>query len=162
MTLFYQTMKTPVGELSLVADSKSVRCIVFRSSWKYYKNRFVDLVKIENTVLLKTKKQLKEYFQGTRRHFSIPYLLEGTKFQIKVWKSLEKIPFGETKSYKDQAKNIKSPKAVRAVGRTNGLNPLCIILPCHRVIGSDGSLTGYAGGLKIKQLLLKHEAKELK
>jgi methylated-DNA-[protein]-cysteine S-methyltransferase len=91
----------------------------------------------------------------------MPYELDGTAFQKRVWKALAKIHFGETKNYKQQAMLVKSPKAVRAVGRTNGLNPLSIVLPCHRVIGSNGSLTGYGGGLKIKKYLLDLESSTL-
>ena len=110
-------------------------------------------------ILSETKKQLHQYFAHQRNQFQIPLLLLGTEFQKSVWQALDKIPFGKTISYQSQAQSIKKPKAVRAVGRTNGLNPICIILPCHRVIGKSGKLTGYAGGLPIKEFLLAHEGK---
>ena len=105
------------------------------------------------TVLL----QLMEYFEGKRKGFDLPLVLPGTEFQIKVWDQLLTIPFGSTRSYAEQAVAIGNPKAVRAVARANGDNRLAIIIPCHRVIGSDGKLTGYGGGLWRKEWLLAHE-----
>lgn len=102
-------------------------------------------------------RQLQEYFAGTRREFSVPYELRGTEFQKRVWAALEQIPYGETRSYRDIAQAAGSPKAVRAVGAANGKNPLWIIVPCHRVVGADGTLTGYAGGLEMKRALLELE-----
>jgi methylated-DNA-[protein]-cysteine S-methyltransferase len=101
--------------------------------------------------------QLEQYFKGKRQHFDLPVDIIGTDFQIKVWKALAQIPFGETASYADIAKKIKSPKAVRAVGTANSKNPICIIVPCHRVITNTGKLGGYAGGTKLKQALLDLE-----
>ena len=101
--------------------------------------------------------QVSEYFEGTRRSFDLPLLLEGTDFQHSVWQHLGEIPFGQTLSYQDLAKAIGKPRAVRAVGAANGRNPISIFVPCHRVIGSDGKLTGYGGGLWRKEWLLKHE-----
>ncbi len=103
-------------------------------------------------------RQVKEYFRGKRREFDLELSPEGTPFQKKVWKVLARIPYGETWSYAQLARAVKSPRAVRAVGRCNALNPIVLILPCHRVIGSDGSLTGYGGGLEAKQLLLGIES----
>lgn len=102
-------------------------------------------------------RQLQEYFAGTRRVFSVPYELRGTEFQKRVWAALEQIPYGEIRSYRDIAQAAGSPKAVRAVGAANGKNPLWIIVPCHRVVGADGTLTGYAGGLEMKRALLELE-----
>lgn len=102
-------------------------------------------------------RQLQEYFAGTRQVFSVPYELRGTEFQKRVWAALEQIPYGETRSYRDIAQAAGSPKAVRAVGAANGKNPLWIIVPCHRVVGADGTLTGYAGGLEMKRALLELE-----
>ena len=101
--------------------------------------------------------QLSEYFSGTRRQFELPLAPAGTAFQLQVWAHLQSIPFGKTASYLDVARNTSGEKAIRAVGAANGKNPLCIIVPCHRVIGSDGSLTGYSGGLWRKEWLLQHE-----
>jgi methylated-DNA-[protein]-cysteine S-methyltransferase len=100
---------------------------------------------------------LKEYFDGTRRHFDLPLGPRGTEFQLRVWEALTQIPYGQTRSYRDIALAIGKPTAVRAVGAANGRNPLPIVVPCHRVIGSDGSLTGFAGGLEAKTRLLQLE-----
>ncbi|MDT0555511.1 methylated-DNA--[protein]-cysteine S-methyltransferase [Patiriisocius hiemis] len=102
--------------------------------------------------------QLKEYFEGTRKTFSIPLAPKGTYFQKKVWEKLEKIPFGKTASYQEMANQLGDPKVIRAAASANGKNPIAVIIPCHRVIGSDGSLTGYAGGLHRKKWLLEHES----
>lgn len=108
-------------------------------------------------VLLQCKKQLDEYFNGARKDFTVPLAPQGTEFQKKVWEELLKIDFGNTASYMSIAKKMSNPGAVRAVGLANGKNPIGIIIPCHRVIGEDGSLTGYAGGLWRKKWLLEHE-----
>ena len=107
--------------------------------------------------LASTLTQLKEYFAGTRRSFDLPLRLQGTEFQQRVWQELTQIPYGETWSYGQLAKRIGKPSASRAVGLANGRNPISILVPCHRVIGADGSLTGYGGGLERKQWLLAHE-----
>ncbi len=101
--------------------------------------------------------QLRAYFKGKLKDFSLPLDLDGTPFQLKVWTALQKIPYGQTISYSELAKWIGQPKAVRAVGGANGRNPIPLVVPCHRVIGSDGSLTGYGSGLPIKSALLEHE-----
>ncbi len=103
--------------------------------------------------------QVSEYFRGERQSFDLPLLMTGTPFQQKVWEALQAIPYGNTRSYMQQTKLLGDEKAIRAVARANGENCLAIIVPCHRVVGSDGSLTGYAGGLKAKKWLLEHEAK---
>ena len=103
------------------------------------------------------KRQLLEYFEGRRRRFTLPVAPEGTAFQKRVWEELQKIPCGTTTTYREIARRIGQPTAVRAVGSANGRNPVAIVIPCHRVIGSDGSLTGYAGGIAIKRRLLQHE-----
>jgi methylated-DNA-[protein]-cysteine S-methyltransferase len=110
-----------------------------------------------NDVCDEALKQISEYFVGSRQEFDLPVTLEGTEFQRRVWQELRSIPFGQTVSYGDLARSIGKPSAVRAVGAANGDNPVSIIVPCHRVIGSDGGLTGYGGGLPRKQWLLKHE-----
>lgn len=103
------------------------------------------------------KKQLKEYFKGKRQHFDVPISVHGTPFQERVWEQLQQIPFGETRSYQQIAEAVGSPKAVRAVGNANNRNPICIIIPCHRVIGKNQQLVGYAGGIVRKQALLEYE-----
>jgi len=113
-----------------------------------------DFEKSETPLIKKTAKQFDEYFNKDRKNFDLPLVLHGTDFQVKVWKSLQKIPYGQTRSYGELAAVIGNPKACRAVGMANNRNPIAIIVPCHRVIGHDGSLTGYGGGLDIKQKLL--------
>lgn len=112
----------------------------------------------ESVFLLNVRRQLEEYFQGRRKIFELPLNPEGTVFQKRVWEELVKIPYGETKSYKEIAKRLGKPGACRAVGMANNRNPIAIIIPCHRVIGSGGTLVGYAGGLEIKKQLLKLES----
>jgi len=111
----------------------------------------------ETPLLKKAAKQFDEYFNKKRRNFDLPLVLQGTDFQIKDWKALQKIPYGQTRSYGEIAAMIGKPKACRAVGTANNRNPICIVIPCHRVIGHDGSLTGYGGGLKLKRKLLDLE-----
>lgn len=113
-------------------------------------------------ILAATAQQLGEYFEGKRTEFQLPLKLEGTPFQKQVWDELLRIPYGETISYRDLARRIKNEKAIRAVGTANGRNPIWIIIPCHRVISSDGSLGGYAGGLPMKEQLLQQEARGLR
>ncbi|QSZ41828.1 methylated-DNA--[protein]-cysteine S-methyltransferase [Sulfurimonas aquatica] len=116
-----------------------------------------DYVESEDAVLKQTAKELNEYFEGKRKNFDVPLVMVGSEFQKSVWEALLKIPYSETSTYKDQAKSIGNEKAVRAVANANGANAISIIIPCHRIIGSDGSLTGYAGGLELKQRLLEIE-----
>lgn len=111
-----------------------------------------------NTVLSDAVHQLDAYFAGDLRHFELPLRPDGTPFQLRVWEELRRIPYGETRSYRDVARSIGSPEAVRAVGAANGRNPIPIVVPCHRVIGANGKLTGFGGGLDVKQLLLDLEA----
>jgi methylated-DNA-[protein]-cysteine S-methyltransferase len=158
MTTHYRIMKSPIGPLYLVEENNELRVVTFANMWPTFKKKFSALEEKATPVLKQAETQLKEYFSGQRRTFDLPLKMTGTKFQNSVWSALGKIPFAETRTYKQQAEVIRSPKAVRAVGRTNGLNPFCIVLPCHRVVGSNGSLTGFAGGLKTKEFLLKFEA----
>ena len=111
----------------------------------------------DSELLGEARQQLREYFAGQRRHFTLPLAPGGTPFQRRVWQELQKIPWGTTASYREIAQRIGQPTAVRAVGAANGRNPVAIVIPCHRVIGSDGSLTGYAGGIATKRRLLQHE-----
>lgn len=153
--LNYQYLKTPVGSLRLVSNGHALLRIEFEN------HRGTDGQQCDDAVLTETACQLKQYFAGRRRSFSLPLAASGTQFQRQVWTALEKIPFGEVRSYQDIASAIGNPKAVRAVGAANGRNPIPIIVPCHRVIGSNGRLTGFAGGLPAKQRLLELEASQL-
>jgi methylated-DNA-[protein]-cysteine S-methyltransferase len=144
-------METPIGLLRIDSSEKGITHIVFTDAieQKIHSHQWID----------DCKQQLKEYFAGKRQQFDLPLDTKGTHFQQSVWQSLSNIPYGQRVSYRDIAESINNPKAVRAVGSANGKNPLCIIVPCHRVIGSDGSLTGYAWGLDRKMWLLEHESK---
>ncbi len=150
----YQYLQCPLGTLRLVSDGEHLVSIEFdgqHGSGQEQQER-------EDRVLRSCASQLREYFAGERRQFDLPLAPGGTDFQRSVWQALEKIPYGERRSYRDLARAIARPKAVRAVGAANGRNPLPIVVPCHRVVGSDGSLTGFAGGLEAKKLLLDLEA----
>jgi len=127
----------------------------------FTKNKITgDFEKKETPLLKSASKQLDEYFSGERKIFNLPIVFHGTDFQVKVWKALQKIPYGETRSYGEIASMTGNPKASRAVGMANNRNPISIIVPCHRVIGYNGTLTGYAGGLELKQKLLNLERME--
>lgn len=120
-----------------------------------------EIVPGKNEYLVRLEKQLDEYFAGKRKKFELDFVFTGTVFQKKVWKALLEIPFGETTTYLALSNKLGDPKAIRAVAGANGANKMAILIPCHRVIGSDGSLTGYAGGLWRKQWLLDHESKQM-
>ncbi|MDM1758905.1 MULTISPECIES: methylated-DNA--[protein]-cysteine S-methyltransferase [unclassified Acinetobacter] len=158
MKLSFMEMPSPVGVLKLVATDTALVAVL----WENEDPKRVRLAElIENTqhpILLETQKQLNEYFAGQRQKFDVPLDFEGTEFQQKVWQALLTIPFGETRSYKDIAEQIGNVKAVRAVGAANGKNPISIIAPCHRVVGANGKLVGFAGGLENKDVLLKLES----
>jgi methylated-DNA-[protein]-cysteine S-methyltransferase len=147
-------VSSPFGKLTLVASEKGLVAIEVRNNAKQ-KATAKNLS--AQAILLKTKKQLEQYFAGKRTSFDIALDLVGTEFQVKAWRALCRIPFGKTISYGQQAANIKKPKAFRAVGSANGKNPIPIIVPCHRVVASDGSLGGYSLGLKMKKHLLALE-----
>jgi methylated-DNA-[protein]-cysteine S-methyltransferase len=148
---------SPVGKLTLVASERGLRAIL----WEHPTRRPARLGEIiesdAHPILLQAERQLREYFAGRRTEFSVPLDFRGTEFQRRVWNALLTIPFAETRSYVQIARQIGCPAAVRAVGAANGQNPIPIIAPCHRVIGSDGKLTGFAGGLENKAKLLSHE-----
>jgi methylated-DNA-[protein]-cysteine S-methyltransferase len=150
--------KSPVGALRFVADERGLNTVWFlrgrknespQPDWKEDPAFFVEVIR-----------QLHEYFAGTLREFEIPLFMDGTDFQKGVWRNLLRIPYGETITYGELAKRIGDPNAVRAVGAANGQNPLPIIVPCHRVIGSNGSLTGFGGGLENKRKLLDLESRQ--
>jgi methylated-DNA-[protein]-cysteine S-methyltransferase len=158
--LYSTTHTTPVGDLTLVASDHGLRAIL----WPKESAKRVGITgrlhrNPSHPVLVATARQLDEYFAGTRATFDIPLDLEGTRFQVAAWRALANIPFGTTTSYRDQAAALGIPTAARALGAANRANPVCIVLPCHRVIGADGSLTGFAGGLPLKRWLLDHEAR---
>jgi methylated-DNA-[protein]-cysteine S-methyltransferase len=156
----YTRIESPLGPLLLVADEAGLRRIDFENGRQRAK---ADPAWKENAAPLKeTVRQLNAYFAGKLENFDLPLAPQGTAFQLKVWQRLCDIPFGETMSYGELAKRIGNPKASRAVGLANGSNPIPIIIPCHRVIGSNGKLTGYGGGLPIKEKLLALEQRRLK
>jgi methylated-DNA-[protein]-cysteine S-methyltransferase len=154
--MLYCTTESPIGELLLAGDGDTLqllhmqggrRPIRVASGWKHSEEPFVPV-----------RAQLAEYFDGRRRRFDLPLKPIGTPFELAVWRALEAIPYGETISYGELAARIGRPEAARAVGVANARNPIAVIIPCHRVIGADGSLTGYGGGLERKRLLLDLEA----
>ena len=161
-TLHSTTHVTPVGMLTIVASDRGLRAVLWsklsaqRAGISPRPRRNPD-----HPILRKTIEQLDEYFAGSRTSFELPLDLEGTRFQLAAWRSLAGIPFAATTTYGRQAAGLGIPKAARALGAANGANPVCIVLPCHRVIGADGSLTGFGGGLPVKQWLLDHEANVL-
>lgn len=158
-TLFMDTLDTPIGTLVLAADAEGLRHIEFPSNrHPVSREGWVPGPEgIAADIIGTTSRQLREYFDGARRDFDLPLAPRGTEFQRQVWQALATIPFGATWSYGELARVIGKPDAMRAVGAANGRNPLPIVLPCHRVIGADGSLTGFGGGLPIKEALLRLE-----
>lgn len=158
-SVFFEHFDTPIGTLTLAADADGLRHIEFpdnrhpvdREGW------ITGASGAAADVLRATREQLREHFDGRRRAFDLPLRPQGTAFQMDVWRTLATIPWGATWSYAELARAIGKPQAVRAVGAANGRNPLPIVLPCHRVIGADGRLTGFGGGLPIKAALLRLE-----
>ena len=159
-----QIYHSPVGEI-ILGSYENRLCL---ANWKYGKHRErvekrvatvlkAKYMETSSDVIEETKKQLDEYFRGQRELFDIPLLMAGTAFQKSVWEALLQIPYGETASYAAQAKCIGNPKAVRAVASANAANAISILIPCHRIIGKNGTLTGYAGGLDVKKKLLELE-----
>jgi methylated-DNA-[protein]-cysteine S-methyltransferase len=157
VTHAYKIIQSPVGDLRLVANDEALIAV----NWENGKSkgaRFGTLVENDNhPVILETERQLKEYFGGKRKTFSLKLELIGTQFQKDVWQMLLTIPFGETRSYGELARRLGNPRATRAVGAANGRNPIPIVVPCHRVIGASGKLTGFGGGLHVKAQLLELE-----
>lgn len=150
MSATYETaMQSPMGWLKLRASGEGLTHLAFAEG--------PGAVNDDHAVLRRAATEMAEYFAGTRREFTVPLSPEGTPFQHRVWDALLRIPFGQTRTYLDIARDLGDPNAVRAVGGANGSNPLAIIVPCHRVIASDGTLHGYAGGLDRKRWLLEHE-----
>ena len=154
--MYYCYLDTPIGELLLAGDTDGLAMIGFpKGSMRRQPEQ--DWIFNEKP-LAEACRQLSEYFAGERREFDLPLKLAGTEFQVSVLEALQKIPYGETVSYGEVARRIGRPKAVRAVGAANGRNPIPIVVPCHRVIGVTGDLTGFGGGLDTKEALLRHEA----
>ena len=151
----YRPLITPIGPLLLAGDAAGLRFVLFSRGRKSVAPR--PEWEPDRGLLDEPVKQLSAYFAGKLREFELAVAPEGTSFQREVWSELQRIPYGETISYGEVARRIGNPKAVRAVGLANGSNPISIIIPCHRVIGSNGSLTGYGGGLPTKQALLALE-----
>jgi methylated-DNA-[protein]-cysteine S-methyltransferase len=154
--LLYTRMDSPIGELLLVGDGHALRGLHMQEGrtavsvdpeWRPADEPFAGV-----------RRQLREYFDGERREFDVPLEMTGTPFQRRVWRALQEIPYGETATYGELALRVGRPSASRAVGLANGRNPVAVIVPCHRVIGADGNLTGYGGGLERKRLLLELEA----
>ncbi|MET0808955.1 MAG: methylated-DNA--[protein]-cysteine S-methyltransferase [Pseudoxanthomonas sp.] len=154
--IHYQYIDSPVDPLLLAADEQGLRLVEFHRP-RHAMARLAHWSEGDNAVLQATRAQLGEYFRGTRSSFDLPLTPMGTPFQKQVWFALADIPYGSTISYAQLAVRVGKPKAMRAVGAANGRNPLPIVLPCHRVIGADGSLTGFGGGLPTKQFLLELE-----
>ncbi|MCX7545361.1 methylated-DNA--[protein]-cysteine S-methyltransferase [Marinicella gelatinilytica] len=147
-----QVVKAPFGNLYLYADDSHLTGIAFREINSLNAKRDGN-----HPILQKTVQQLSEYFSGQRQRFDLPIKFKGTDFQQQVWQQLKKIDYGHTETYGQVADAIKNPKAVRAVGNANNKNPIVIVVPCHRVIGANGNMVGYGGGLPVKEWLLKHE-----
>ena len=154
--MYYCYMDTPIGELLLAGDDDGLSLVGFPTG-KMRHDPEPDWIFNEKPFAA-ARQQLEEYFAGERKDFDLPLHLSGTDFQLYVLQELRRIPYGETRSYGDIAKRIGRPKAMRAVGAANGRNPIPIIVPCHRVIGSSGDLTGFGGGLDTKEALLRLEA----
>lgn len=162
--MFYITMPSPIGELTLTAIDDGITGILFETN-RHAKPRLEEWTHATANdggrpavlALSAVRSQLEEYFRGARREFDLPLAPRGTDFQRRVWDALREIPFGRTVSYIDIARRLGDPAAVRAVGAANGRNPIPIVVPCHRVIGADGSLVGFGGGIERKRWLLAHE-----
>jgi methylated-DNA-[protein]-cysteine S-methyltransferase len=157
--IYHTTIASPIGPLFLAGETDGLRFVSFagsRHAKKPQREWVEDAIPFAETI-----RQLQAYFAGKLKEFDLNLILEGTDFQVRVWRALRTIPYGETLSYSELARKIGTPKAVRAVGAANGSNPLPIIVPCHRVIGSNGDLTGFGGGLPIKKKLLALESRQL-
>ncbi|MBW8298948.1 MAG: methylated-DNA--[protein]-cysteine S-methyltransferase [Hydrogenophaga sp.] len=162
--LFCEWFDTPVGDLVAVADDRHLRVLGFEEDGspadrleRQRRRLGRDVIAAGNAITAAMGRELKAYFAGELFDFTLPLAPAGSEFEQKVWAELLKVPLGETCSYGDIARNVGGMETVRAVGKANGANPIAIVIPCHRCIGSDGSLTGYGGGLWRKKLLLRHE-----
>lgn len=156
--LAFTVIDSPLGRLTLAATDAGLRAVLWEGDREDRVPLRLDIADANHPILLLAASQLNEYFAGQRKAFSVPLDVDGTDFQRRVWNALRTIPFGQTWSYGQLARQIGSPSAMRAVGSANGRNPVSIITPCHRVIGANGTLTGFAGGLDVKARLLALEA----
>jgi methylated-DNA-[protein]-cysteine S-methyltransferase len=154
----YTYLETPIGTLLIAGDEEAVRRIEFPKNGKAARPS-AEWRESSRGAVAEAVRQLREYFAGKREEFDLPLAPEGTDFQREVWRRLQEIPYGETISYGELAKRVGNPKASRAVGAANGQNPIPIVIPCHRVIGANGKLTGFGGGLPTKEALLALETK---
>ena len=161
MKLYRATWMSPIGKLHFIASDQALLSLAFDQNRDACQVRLgiSELDERENPVIGRTRKELGEYFAGKRRDFTIPIDLQGTEFQKRAWEALRGIPFGATMSYRQQARELGDAAAVRATGSANGRNPIAIIVPCHRVVRSDGTLGGYAGGMEVKASLLELESR---
>lgn len=161
--MYYHIIESPTGPILLAGNKDGLKHIIFLKGKGKDKEKFkIPDDWVENKDFFgETSRQLEAYFSGKLKSFDVKLAPEGTEFQKSVWKALCEVPYGETRSYKDIAVSIGKPKAYRAVGLANNRNPIAIIVPCHRVIGADGKLTGYASGLDVKEFLLKLEENNL-
>ncbi|MBB5986438.1 methylated-DNA--[protein]-cysteine S-methyltransferase [Sphingobium lignivorans] len=157
MSYAVRTMNSPLGVLTLLASERGLSAVLWENDDPARVKRGPRVEAGDHPMLDEAARQLGGYFDGTRQRFDLPLDFEGTDFQKQVWTALLAIPFGETRSYADIARAIGRPSAVRAVGAANGRNPISIVAPCHRVVGADGALTGFAGGLAAKRFLLALE-----
>jgi methylated-DNA-[protein]-cysteine S-methyltransferase len=158
MRQFYDTFATPVGGFSVALDANGAVIATAFGGLPELRERFAaDEVMREPVRAADVRREVTEYFAGTRKNFTVKLSPSGTPFQQSVWTSLQRIPFGATRNYGELAAGLGNPGAARAVGRANATNPICLLIPCHRVIGTDGSLTGFAFGEDIKRWLLEHE-----
>ena len=158
--LWMATTESPVGELRVVVTDRGLRAVLWEGDDQRVPLGDLGPTRIgadDHPLARAAVEQLGEYFDGTRTAFDLPLHLEGTEFQVRAWLALGRIPYGQTRSYGQQAADIGRPSAARAIGAANGRNPVSIVLPCHRVVGANGSLTGFAGGLDVKAYLLAHE-----
>jgi methylated-DNA-[protein]-cysteine S-methyltransferase len=156
--VYFCSCESPIGHLLLVASDRGLRELLFDFDRKRLVKARMNPEMIESdAALAEVRRQMDEYFAGTRREFTVPLDLHGTDFQLRCWNALLQIPYGETRSYGDQARAVASPRGFRAVGMANHDNPVAIIVPCHRVITSDHKLGGYGGGLDVKEKLLELE-----
>ncbi len=158
MTFFYSTFPTPLGDFSIAVNAAGeVAASAFGTVEVLCKRLHLRALVSDSGRTATAQKQVEDYFAGRRREFSLPLAAPGTEFQTRTWAALRSIPFGETRTYGQLARSIGRPTASRAVGRANATNPICLVVPCHRVIGSDGSMTGFAFGEDLKRRLLDHE-----
>lgn len=161
MTFYRNSWLSPVGTLHLIADDEALLCLAFDQNVGPLLQRLglPHLVDAENPVLAQARQELQEYFEGVRKCFSVPLAPRGSGFQLRAWQALRGIPYGSRVSYQAQARELGVAGAVRATGTANGRNPIAIIVPCHRVVRSDGTIGGYAGGVELKAKLLELESR---